>query len=321
MSTNKLPTAAIPLTGNTLGGLLGSNWQTITQIHGGAPGQPGSGLTTREAHAALQTLSDAYETILQSLYPDPHGPGEEPIKDTGIEVGEVIAWRCWRVEDGCLHSWTAKQEWRPGETIKAHTIGQIIGEGIHAFKRKIDAMKWASNELKYHIVGQVALWGTIYEFEKGWHGEYAKIHSLDWVAPGFMDFYGPIGFWRRWRLLKRLRETYGLSGVLSTEKRPGSLLTNRGASRRVQVRDAMNNIHKPADQRKPPGDISGLGLSGLVKRLEAAPKGSRELDVRIQSALDGHEEAEPYSSDATLLIYGSELSHYTTSLDAALTLV
>ena len=75
----------------------------------------------------------------------------------------------------------ADEEWQPGEIKKAHVIGQVLGDGIHAFKQRRDAINNYGREPNV-VVGQIQLWGTVYEFEKGWHGEYARVQSLDWIS-------------------------------------------------------------------------------------------------------------------------------------------
>ena len=121
-------------------------------------------------------------------------PPEAPVESAGIKLGEIIAWRAWRVKHGWLYSMVADQEWEPGKVIEADEIGQPKDKGVHAFKRRLDVIEEYGSDIEFYdiaidmtarrsatVVGRVALWGTIYEFEKGWHGEYAKIHSLDFM--------------------------------------------------------------------------------------------------------------------------------------------
>jgi len=129
-------------------------------------------------------------------------PPPEPIESTGIQVGEVIAWRVWVISYGWLYSVTQDMcEWAPGEVVTAHKVTEVMGDGIHAFKTRRQAMSYvgAPSKTESYAIGQVALWGQIYEFEKGWHGEHAKVHSIESVWPDDAE------------LLAAVRKTYGIN--------------------------------------------------------------------------------------------------------------
>lgn len=163
------------------GGLYGSNWQSSSSVYSSALAQS-SALYAQQIAQCQAALGahplDQSQLAALLAFSDEIAPSK-PIEDTGIELGEVIAWRAWKIQHGWLYSMVANEEWEPGEIKKAHKISEVLGDGIHAFKRRIDAANYCTQPGS--IVGQVALWGTIYEFEKGWHGEYASVHSLDFI--------------------------------------------------------------------------------------------------------------------------------------------
>ena len=149
------------------GGLYGSNWQSSSSVYSSALAQS-SALYAQQIAQCQAALGahplDQSQLAALLAFSDEIAPSK-PIEDTGIELGEVIAWRAWKIQHGWLYSMVANEEWEPGEIKKAHKISEVLGDGIHAFKRRIDAANYCTQPGS--IVGQVALWGTIYEFEKG----------------------------------------------------------------------------------------------------------------------------------------------------------
>lgn len=123
----------------------------------------------------------------------------QAVKNTGIEVGEVEAWRAWRVEHGWLYSMTmGGVEWEPGKPMEAHKVGLPMGEGIHAFKTRKQALDEYDSNPALLVVGRVSLWGDVIEFSKGWHAEFAAVASLEFKNSDDID-------------LDELRATYGLA--------------------------------------------------------------------------------------------------------------
>lgn len=129
---------------------------------------------------------------------------EISIESTGIEVGEIIAWRAWRIKDGVLISLVMDTSWLPNETME----GSIKGIGEHYVLRGIYSFKKASNAWENIdpdvpcVVGQVALWGEIVEHEDGYRAENARVHSLDFIRPETPE---------NETLLSKLQQRYGLT--------------------------------------------------------------------------------------------------------------
>lgn len=108
----------------------------------------------------------------------PHGIGH--MQSEGIVAGEIIAWRAWYWDEKRhrLRSLFVDYEW-PIEGQPA--VGEPgRGYGIHAFKSKPRTVaEYIMNEcLDEVIVGEVALWGDVIEFEDGYTAEFARVHSL-----------------------------------------------------------------------------------------------------------------------------------------------
>ena len=103
------------------------------------------------------------------------------IEDAGIRAGEVVAYRCWILRDGLLHSaYQSSFRWNPGENVDGDPSKP--SEGVHAFKKRLDACSYISGyEDTDNIVvsGTVELWGVVYEHSRGYRGEKARIASID----------------------------------------------------------------------------------------------------------------------------------------------
>jgi hypothetical protein len=139
-------------------------------------------------------------------------PPESPVENTGIKVGEIIAWRAWGVSNNWLYSINFEKEWQPGKDVESERVD--CDWGIHAFKDRIRAIAYARSWLtpeytRYHskyfgshlyAIGRVALWGDIWEFTDGWHAQYARPESID-----LMIGAGSVG-----GTLEQLRATYSV---------------------------------------------------------------------------------------------------------------
>lgn len=134
------------------------------------------------------------------------------------EVGEIQAWRVWRLEDGLLHSLVAEQIWHPGEVVegeleKWYDTGHWVPGGVYAWKHRQAALGQASTyafhealgglryfvarkmsapdtmlsqkeflpEPRAFVIGRVKLWGNVIEHEKGFRAERARISALEEV--------------------------------------------------------------------------------------------------------------------------------------------
>ncbi len=137
-------------------------------------------------------------------------PTEDTVENTSIEIGEIIAWRAWRLrEDGLLASiHIDKTLWFPGAVVSG-VVDAICG--VHGFKSQQDAIDCAKGLAipPPTIVGQVALWGKVIEHELGYRASYACVHSLDILFPQTRVFRPWFRLWRG-RRLHKLRELYNV---------------------------------------------------------------------------------------------------------------
>ena len=135
---------------------------------------------------------------------------EDTGEDTSIEIGEIIAWRAWRLrEDGLLASiHIDKTLWFPGAVVSG-VVDAICG--VHGFKSQQDAIDCVKSLAipPPTIVGQVALWGKVIEHELGYRASYACVHSLDILFPQTRVFRPWFRLWRG-RRLHKLRELYNV---------------------------------------------------------------------------------------------------------------
>lgn len=97
------------------------------------------------------------------------------IKSEGIVAGEIIAWRAWHWNGKRLRSIFVDYEWPIGKPA----LGQPgKGYGIHAFKSPKRAYQEYWPCINDVLIGQVALWGDVIEFEEGYTAEYARVLTL-----------------------------------------------------------------------------------------------------------------------------------------------
>lgn len=167
---------------------------------GAGASQPVTATAAAQAQALHQQQMDK-QPMQQyvAMFVQPSQPDPEP-ENAGITVGEIIAWRSWKVKNGLLTSMYADQHvWAPHEPITGNPSqkGAHHPVGVHAFKSEKAALEYAmpyrTRELTYNqhsmqtrvrevvpvVIGRVALWGEVIEHEKGYRAEYAKVHSLD----------------------------------------------------------------------------------------------------------------------------------------------
>ena len=190
---SRLPNSIFSFLGG--GPLHGQHRKTATEIRqhtlGVSGPSPGGAFDPLAASAALQraALRAAYTNALMSFntITDP----ESPVENTGIEVGETIAWRAWGVSNNWLYSINFEKEWHPGKAVESERVD--LGWGVHAFKDRLRAIDYARGWLTtggvrpashyfgshLYVIGQVALWGDIWEFTDGWHAQYARVESID----------------------------------------------------------------------------------------------------------------------------------------------
>jgi hypothetical protein len=130
------------------------------------------------------------------------------LKHEGIRVGEIIAYRAWRVIestwmrrtlmarcDNRLHSVIIKDYvWFPDQPAS----GDVREHGIYSFKEVFRSREQYGFSLVAGplLFGSVKIWGEIIEHEVGYRSQFAKIVSLDYGDP---------------ELLEKFRAIYGLN--------------------------------------------------------------------------------------------------------------
>lgn len=116
----------------------------------------------------------------------------------GITVGELLAWRCWRLTPhGFLQSGYKDTIWLPGVQQDAGPKDLDNGWGIHAFKKEAskqlhDAVyEYSCTEHQRNgvhrtncpvAIGTVALWGRVIEHDLGYRAEHARVASIEALA-------------------------------------------------------------------------------------------------------------------------------------------
>lgn len=147
-------------------------------------------------------------TMLDAMAEKP----KPPLKRDGIIAGEIVGYRCWRVEKGLLRSVYQNDIWQPGQVLEGRELGDWDSRGIHAWKdagskhyhdyirsylnqeddpfRKFfvyfgpRGIETEPRETRPAMVtGTVFLWGDVVEHERGWRAEFARVRTLDWLYP------------------------------------------------------------------------------------------------------------------------------------------
>lgn len=138
-----------------------------------------------------------------------------------MKVGEILAYRCWRLQHGLLRSVYMQDNWMPNEIMIGRGIDDWSERGVHAWKdlnsRQFNDYVRGYLEIKSDsylaprtpnpvviVTGSVLLWGDVVEHEHGYRAEFAKINSIDWLYPNAM-LMG-----RERETLAQLRNLYGV---------------------------------------------------------------------------------------------------------------
>jgi hypothetical protein len=121
------------------------------------------------------------------------------LRHDGIRVGEIIAYRAWRVfksrcwwePDDRLHSVLIKDYiWDPAQPAS----GDVRTHGIYSCRNVVRSRE----EYLYFVstatllFGKVKIWGEIIEHEWGYRSQFAKIVSLDYGDPELLEKYRKI---------------------------------------------------------------------------------------------------------------------------------
>jgi hypothetical protein len=116
------------------------------------------------------------------------------LRHDGIRVGEIIAYRAWRVihpwwfrnGDDRLHSVFIKDYvWHPDEPA----YGDVRDHGVYSFRNVIRSREeyWYYVGIEPLLFGKVKIWGEIVEHQWGYRSEFGKIVSLDYGDSGLLE--------------------------------------------------------------------------------------------------------------------------------------
>jgi hypothetical protein len=122
-------------------------------------------------------------------------------------AGPILGWRLWRTtQDGTLMSLYNDVVWPTGTPLRANPKNP--GEGVYALKdrTRLDGRGYTlTADQSGMVVGQVALWGTVIEHERGYRAQYAYPALID-LAPSMPGFPRPASLRR---LAEAIRDRYG----------------------------------------------------------------------------------------------------------------
>ncbi len=122
------------------------------------------------------------------------------LKHEGLRVGEIIAYRAWRVinpgwfrsGDDRLHSVLMRDYvWHLDEPAS----GDVHMHGIYSFQNVIQSKEeygYDSGVSGPLLFGRVKIWGEIVEHEAGYRSQFGKIVSLDYGDPELLDKFRKI---------------------------------------------------------------------------------------------------------------------------------
>lgn len=156
---------------------------------------------------------------------DAKGPHQRAGERAGVEIGETIGWRFWRVpiyNRPMLWSLAVDVRWYPGEPM---TLGKCYGGGekagarngfdffgVHAFHSEECARRdvfdgYFGNQFAVAF-GRVALWGRIIDCDRGYRAEFAYPLSFEMAwGPGTYIVTRAMSYEGR-RLCDFLSDTY-----------------------------------------------------------------------------------------------------------------
>lgn len=166
-----------------------------------------SGATAQQAASQANALVAAQQAAIQSglagsvqvqrainaaaMFQGALGPPakpQAPPPHEGIQVGEILAWRCWKLSSFWLTStYMDSQRWPHEEPLEGNPAK--ADEGIHAFKELAGVQRYIKAYFGAPscvlIIGQVWLWGEVVEHETGYRAEFAKPASLVQMLPSY----------------------------------------------------------------------------------------------------------------------------------------
>jgi hypothetical protein len=169
--------------------------RTFAKVRGGANAPPGAGTGAGGVSSAqfvaipappapiwpVPGVTSATISLAGAGFSANSPPSTQPIEDAGIRAGEVVAYRCWVLRNGLLHSATMSHfVWHPGKPVEGDP--NKIGEGVHGFKSRHRACSYISgyeHDGTIVVSGTVDLWGDVYEHEWGYRASKAAVASID----------------------------------------------------------------------------------------------------------------------------------------------
>lgn len=182
----------------------------INSLYSNSNSGVGSGLTAsmlrQQMDAMMAVMAFAPPSMIMPRRPSQYlGPINEKrptLKRDGVVAGEIVGYRCWRVEKGLLRSVYQTDIWKPGAVLEGRELGDWDSRGIHAWKDPAskeyhDYIRGYLNsrdmflilgreprdEKPAMVTGTIFMWGDVVEHERGWRAEYARVRSLDWLYP------------------------------------------------------------------------------------------------------------------------------------------
>jgi len=128
-----------------------------------------------------------------------HNELAKDLRHEGIRIGEIIAYRAWRViaprwwwnGDDRLHSVLMKNYvWQPDAPAR----GDVRTHGIYSFR---DVIRSREEYLFYVgtgplLFGKIKIWGEIVEHENGYRSQFGKVASLDYGDPELLEKFRKI---------------------------------------------------------------------------------------------------------------------------------
>lgn len=136
--------------------------------------------------------------------------GTQAVENSGIELGEIQAWRAWRVDEvtGLLRSMISDATWIPREpmTIRDHELKKLWPDraGVYAFKSPSQIVaEFMSFTHQPLAIGIVSLYGDVIEHDHGWRATHCMIERVEQFL-SWDPAWGPI----RRHLLDHLRGAY-----------------------------------------------------------------------------------------------------------------
>lgn len=206
-----------------------ASWRAISPINlspGAVNTIPGSGLSLID-YMLMMDQQRMQHVMLYGIGPARLALMEEPrpaLKREAVTAGEIVGYRCWRIQGGILRSVYQSDLWFPSQPLEGRELGDWDSRGIHAWKDAASkeyhdyirsylnsrgdsfiSMLRGGDDRPAMITGTVYLWGDVVEHERGYRAEFARIRSLDWLYPD-ETMMG-----REQETLQHLRKMYGVA--------------------------------------------------------------------------------------------------------------